>query len=725
MGSMEIESAIQQIRSIRDISRSINLKPSPYFKSEYTDEYGGNHQVALREYQKHDVMNLLMVERMIDALDTGLGKTIEILATISYIWLKEPHYTPIIITTKSSLYQWASEIEKFFHTDMMEPIVIYGEPFKRHELYKDFFSRENAEKKRLLLLTYDNVMYDMEPSVIREKARNPRPGFNAEFKRAKEDRNQIKLELDALVSAFKDLLLDYPEGICIEARRAAFNEELTDFVVDNHHGDLPKKLYDAAKNVFEIRRNHEHINTRVLNLTNEKTPSKTVPGIYNSVVAFKKNHPKTQFLLVMDEMHKLKNHKSQFHEKVRALSLKCDRLVGMTATPIKNRLMEFWALFRIIQPSLFPKITHFQNQFCIIKLIKVPGGRQVPIIIGYKNLEEFNRLIEPFYLTRKKYEVAKELPELLSREIECELSSEQEELYDMAESGLLASVVCKDLTTDDSSNDEILKSMTLCQQAADAPQLILDDDGDPFDGSSSKIDALLDLIQGEADGQKMIVFSRFEKMISLIENKLKDEKIKCVRITGKETSSKVRQQNRELFQNPKSGIDVILITTAGSESLNLQSAEHFVFVDLPWSFGDYIQLIGRMVRIGSSYATVVAHHLLSRRRSGSKTIDHHVLKALRSKMSLADTVSGVSLQDGLQFSDEDMLKIVFSSMRSGEHKSDNKDKREALKLMAKMASPKKKKKQKLLLESEASKPSPQHDPFEGLVNISVPDLSDI
>jgi SNF2 family DNA or RNA helicase len=717
------KSALEQLRELRDLSKSIKLKPSIYLKKTYVNDRGEELPIEIRNYQAIGIMNLLLVERMALCDDTGIGKTLQVLDHIGYIWQQESEYIPIIITTKSSLYQWEAEVGKFFNTNLMEPIVVYGEPFKRHEIYADFFENQNTEKKRLLLLTYDNIMFDMEPTIIREKARSPRPGFNAEFKQAKQLKKQLEEQMAVLIGAFNDIIDSYPSEVRTQVRLAAYNGE-EKFGVNIVKGvsypiDIPEPLKKPASSIFEVRKDLERATNRVAVLTNEKNPSKQVPGILNSVMMCKQKHPNAKFMLVMDEMHKLKNHRSQFHEKTRALSLKCDRLVGLTATPLKNKLMEFWSLFRVLQPQLFPKITHFQNEFCITKLIRVPGGRQVPIIIGYKNLDKFVQIIEPFYLSRKKYEVEKELPQLLLREVECELSSEQEELYDMAESGLLAVDTCRGLTSDDfNENSEILKSMTLCQQAVNAPQLILDSEGNPFEGGSSKIDNLLDLIQNEADGQKMIIFSRFEKMISLVEGVLNKNKIKCTRITGKEKDSKLRQKNRELFQDPKSGVNVILITTAGSESLNLQAAEHFVFLDHPWSEGDLVQLIGRMVRIGSSYVTVVAHHFLARRRSGEKTIDHHVLKALRSKMNLADKVSGVALQGGIQFSDEDMLKVVFNSMRSGDHKSTDVNKRANVKSMARKALPSKKKKP-LLLESQEK----IEDPFKDFVKLSGPDFS--
>jgi SNF2 family DNA or RNA helicase len=241
----------------------------------------------------------------------------------------------------------------------------------------------------------------------------------------------------------------------------------------------------------------------------------------------------------------------------------------------------------------------------------------------------------------------------------------QDDLYDMAETGV-------NNLTDDEDYGNVLSSLVMCQQAVNAPSLILDEEGKPFEGPSSKVDTLIDLLLEDAVDQKVIVFSRFEKMISVIEERFKKEKINYVRITGKENNSKYRQEAREKFQDLNSGINVILITMAGSESLNLQAAEHFVFVDLPWSFGDYTQLIGRMIRIGSAHKTVVAHHFLGKRTDGSNTIDHHVLKALQSKKKLSDKVSGESIQGGLQLSSQDSVHDILDYMKSGGAKPEKK-----------------------------------------------------
>jgi SNF2 family DNA or RNA helicase len=646
---------LTKIREIRDLNKPINLKPSPYLRSTYIDDSGESYPVELRNYQQHDIMNMLVSEKIINALDTGLGKTLETLATISYVWIKEPEFIPIILTKKSALYQWDLEARKFMHD--MECVTIEGEPYERHKQYEEFFLNHNPNKHRLLILTYDVLLRDMNESVIRDRSEKPTPNIKKKLTITRKNLKAVQQEYDdqkeVFSAKFGDRIWDVQEYVRLSLHEPPIPRgkppswAVEDDLILSRMINLRGQLREAKSQVSE----HKDL----------AEPPKVASGIEKYLNEMRSQHPKIKFMLVMDEMHVLKNHRGKIHGTAATLAEYCSRLYGLTATPVKNRLMEFFSLFRIIEPKLFPKVTHFHNEFCVIKLQSIGGGRKVPIVVGYRNLDEFVRRIEPYYLRRSKYDVAKELPQLVTRELRCELSDEQEELYDLAENGLLETGSSADAET-----SEILKAMTRVQQAVDSPSLIKNEEtGEPYEGPSSKIDAIADLMADELDGIKTIIFSKFEQMISLVEKNLNQNGIKCVRITGKE-GAKEREHAKATFQNTKSGVNVVLITTAGSESINLQAAEHIIFIDSPWSFGDYCQIIGRMIRIGSQHVMVVATHLIAEKHSGGRTIDQYVIKTLRGKKILVDKVAGESLKDGLQFASSNEVMNLFQMIRDGQ-----------------------------------------------------------
>ena len=184
---------------------------------------------------------------------------------------------------------------------------------------------------------------------------------------------------------------------------------------------------------------------------------------------------------------------------------------------------------------------------------------------------------------------------------------------------------------DEAEEKEVTKltAVTYCQVIVNHPELI------DVDGKTEKLDTLVELLnEGDFAGEKVIVFSRFRLMVDIIEKTLEKKKIKTCRITGAE-SEDGRAKSQKLFQNVDSGVDVILITSAAAEAVNLQAARAIVFYDTPWSAGDYLQLLGRMIRIGSTQDRCFAIHLVCR-----STIDVRVMQVLNTKIGLVESVLG-------------------------------------------------------------------------------------
>ena len=172
------------------------------------------------------------------------------------------------------------------------------------------------------------------------------------------------------------------------------------------------------------------------------------------------------------------------------------------------------------------------------------------------------------------------------------------------------------------------------------------------------------LTEGEFEDEKIIIFSRFRKMVDIIMGTLAANKIKAVRITGSENTNQ-RDDAMAQFQDPKSDVRVICITAAGSESLNLQAAKAVICYDTPWSAGDFLQLIGRMIRIGSIHDRCFVVHLVARSEK-KKTIDHRVMEVLGKKMQLIEAVLGKRIKgegDQVTISAQNEISDLFASLK--------------------------------------------------------------
>ena len=514
MEDPKLKAAHDKLKALRTRT-DLKLKPTPFLKPTFTGFDGKEYPLTIRYYQVQMVLHLVAMTRFVVGDDTGLGKTLETLAALCFVWAAKPEQKAVVLTTKSATPQWGNEFLKF--TVGVTPYVCQGPPAKRRKV------------------------------------------------------------------------------------QAAFDAHV--------HG-----------------------------------PAVLIMGYRTAVQDFKFMQDWTNYILITDEATAYKNPKTQVHQVVEYFASKAARVWALTATLIKNNLMEGFGIYRVVQPNVFSidgkpmSMTQFMHYYCIVEMMALRRGPRVPRIVGYypDKVKEFRETIDPYYLGRPKHDVADELPNLTIRSIEVGLTKEQEQKYREALAGLL--------TVGEASGDiedkEVTKLTALiyCQQIVNHPALI------DCDGDSEKLKALLELVKdGDLAGEKVIVFSRFKKMINLLMPVLEKQlgKGTAVRITGDENGSQ-REYAKAQFQNPDSDVRVVCITMAGSDAINLQAAKAIVFYDSPWSAGDYLQILGRMIRIGSIHDAVYAIHLVAKGRK--RTIDHRTMEKLTKKMELLEAVLGKRLK---------------------------------------------------------------------------------
>lgn len=357
-------------------------------------------------------------------------------------------------------------------------------------------------------------------------------------------------------------------------------------------------------------------------------PTVLIQGYSSACNDFSRLQHWADYVLVMDEVTVCKNPSTRTHKICRHFAANADRVWGLTATLIKNSLMEGYGIYRVVVPELFRMSTSaFMQNFCILRMQRVANGRQIPVVVGYrkKDVDRFREAIDLYYLGRPKHQVATELPLLTTKDVRVGLTTFQKEKYQEALEGLLQ------MGDGDERETTQLTAITYCQEIVNHPALI------GFENyGSEKLDALCALLTegGDFADEKVIVFSRFKKMVNTAIPVLEKLGIPCVRVTGDENEDQ-RQAAMAAFQNPSSETKVVFITMAGGDAINLQAAKAIIFYDTPWSAGDYLQILGRMIRIGSNHDRVYAVHLVCR-----DSVDERVQEVRRKKMRLIEAVLG-------------------------------------------------------------------------------------
>lgn len=376
------------------------------------------------------------------------------------------------------------------------------------------------------------------------------------------------------------------------------------------------------------------------------------PGLLDKVTA-----AAGDVVVVFDEASAFKNTRTQTWDVCAQLAQRAHRVYGLTATLLKNNLMEGFSIYGVVMPGVFTTKTKFMDDFCFVKMQPV-GRRKIPVVLGFKNLDRFRERIDPFFLGRQKHEVSNELPTLTTREIRFPMSKTEDAKYAEALSGVLE---LGDGEVLDYEGSKALTSLMMCQKVVNSLDLLRYREGDlvvDFDEDlevgklGSKEQMFQALLSEELDGEKVIVYTRFESLVERLRYLLDKVGIRSVRITGKEGDQE-REEAKKRFMDLKSDVRVIFITDAGSESINLQVAAAIVFYDAPWSYGNYVQTLGRPIRIGSPHPNVLCYHLVAERfgkpEEGVHTIDHYVLALLRKKRNVIHKVLGEAAVGALEF----------------------------------------------------------------------------
>ena len=282
--------------------------------------------------------------------------------------------------------------------------------------------------------------------------------------------------------------------------------------------------------------------------------------------------------LVIDEAQHIKNQKTKIYRAIRSLKAKT-RLI-LTGTPVENNIQEYWGLMKLANPIVFSKINPFQ---------KNAENDQV--------IERIKRLTAPFLLRRMKKEVLTDLPEKQEQILFCKMESMQQELYDKMLASIQYEIKRKNDRYEIKSNSIMLNGLLYLQEICCPPQLL----GKEFNPNgckeSAKLDQLLDVL-GDlySSGHKVVIFSRFTRMLKIIENKLTRLHYNTFYLDGKTSK---RMQVVEEFERSKTGVFMISLK-AGGTGLNLVSADTAIIYDPWWNPAIEKQAEDRIYRIGQT-----------------------------------------------------------------------------------------------------------------------------
>ncbi|KAF1914384.1 SNF2 family N-terminal domain-containing protein [Ampelomyces quisqualis] len=138
--------------------------------------------------------------------------------------------------------------------------------------------------------------------------------------------------------------------------------------------------------------------------------------------------------LVLDEAHNIKNFKSQRWQTM--LTLRTQRRLLLTGTPLQNNIDELWSLLYFLMPAGFAGEGRIANLEDFTLALKDPTkqildqGRQKLDAEAQRVVSRLHEVLRPYLLRRLKAEVEKQMPGKYEHVVYCKLSKRQRQLYD-------------------------------------------------------------------------------------------------------------------------------------------------------------------------------------------------------------------------------------------------------------------------------------------------------
>ncbi|MFZ4534762.1 DEAD/DEAH box helicase [Propionivibrio sp.] len=341
-------------------------------------------------------------------------------------------------------------------------------------------------------------------------------------------------------------------------------------------------------------------------------------------------------LLILDEAQTVKNARSKGAEAVRKIDAR--HRLCLTGTPLENHLGELWSQFDFLLPGLLGDSNTFTKYW------RTPIEKQGDA--PRRNL--LARRIRPFILRRKKEEVARELPPktIILRKVE--LAGSQRDLYETVRAAMDI-MVREEVASKGFGRSQIviLDALLKLRQICCDPRLVKTVSAQRVK-ERAKLELLMTMLPEQVEeGRRILLFSQFTSMLSLIETELKHAGLDYVILTGDTTD---RETPVRRFQAGEVPIFLISLK-AGGVGLNLTAADTVIHYDPWWNPAVENQATDRAHRLGQDKPVFVYKLIIA----GS--IEEKILVLQERKADLAAGILSEDRTINLKFGEDDIAAL--------------------------------------------------------------------
>lgn len=363
---------------------------------------------------------------------------------------------------------------------------------------------------------------------------------------------------------------------------------------------------------------------------------------------FKRFVGKYRYTAIVDESTRIKNPMAVRTKAIIKATRLAKHRYALTGTPITQTPLDLYSQMYYLDLTIlgFTSFYAFRNRYTIL------GGFNGKIVMGYVNLDELNKKIEPYVFRVSKDVLGLPPKEYLKRYVE--LSSEQKKLYTMLKDDLFAQHEKGSITV-----TQPMIQMLRFQQLVGGflPLTPFPDESEDqyvsrietavptqIDETPPKLAALQDLVENELAGERVVIFARFRPELALIAKRLRAEYGDDIVVEVHGGISKDdRTKARISFQDLSSSVRFIVMQQqVGGLGITLTKARYTIYYSNTYSLEDRIQTEDRTHRMTQEADRVVYFDLIAKVACDMKPIT-----ALRNKQKLSNLVTGDTWKEWL------------------------------------------------------------------------------
>jgi SNF2 family DNA or RNA helicase len=257
-------------------------------------------------------------------------------------------------------------------------------------------------------------------------------------------------------------------------------------------------------------------------------------------------------------------------------------ILPLSGSPLMNLPTDIYVPLSLVKPERFKRETRAYTGFTYEHGLWASGAYG-NYMYGSRNMTKLKEETAPFTIRRTKKEVLPFLPDKYYRRTELVMKDDQRALYNRMETELKILL----------DSGEPLWSTSVLATLTRLRQINLDPKIVGVTCSSAKTDYIVETV--ESTGEKIVIFSCFEKYIELLS--LIFAETPFVKITGTVPVNERQESVKKFQEDPSIKLCLCTIQTGG-EGITLTAASNVILSDRWWNNPRNNQAVDRLHRIG-------------------------------------------------------------------------------------------------------------------------------